>query len=237
MKPSPTVRTLTVQRQVFEQRLALVERADRRLVDARADHEVLDLEVLQVAPGHEADLAAELEAVVDVAAQVEVERQVVDLEGVRAPVGEPLAVQRQIELARLERDQVRELDAAGADPRRADDQDALVVEHDAHVVEDDALVADLDDTALNLDLGPHVAQAEVDRAEIEAPAHLRLLQRAAEAGADVRLALRVRDGVGRDEREQARADVAVDVGLDVLGREPGAERRRGRPASSSNRRR
>ena len=80
MKPSPTVRTLEIQRQVLEQRLALVERPHRRLVDARADHQVLDLEVLQVAPRHQADLAAQLEAVVDVAAHVEVERQVVDLE-------------------------------------------------------------------------------------------------------------------------------------------------------------
>ena len=53
-----------------------------------------------------------------------------------AAVGEPLAVQRQVELAGLERDQAGELDAPGAHARRADDQDALVVQHDAHVVQD-----------------------------------------------------------------------------------------------------
>ena len=134
------MRTLRSSAQVLQQRLALVERAHRRLVDARADHQVSDLEVLHVTPRHEPDLAAQLEAVVDVAAHVEVERQVVDLERVGAAVGEPLAVQRQVELAGLEGNQAGELDAPRAHARRADHQDALVVQHDAHVVKDDALV-------------------------------------------------------------------------------------------------
>ena len=133
-------------------------------------------------------------------------------------------MQRQIELARLERNQTGELDPARADAGGADHQHALVVEDDAHVVQDDAVVADLDDAALHGDLGPHVAQAKVDGAEIEPTAHLGLQQRPAHPRAHVRLALGVGHRVGRDEREQAGADVTVDVGLDVLGHEPRPQR-------------
>jgi hypothetical protein len=45
----------------------------------------------------------------------------------------------------------------------------------------------------------------------------------------VRLARHVRHRLGRDEGQQARADVTVDVGLDVLGANPGPQR--GVPAS------
>ncbi len=99
---------------------------------------------------------------------------------------------------------------------------------DLDVVEDDALVADLDDAALHLDLAAEVAQAKVDGVEIEAAADVGVEQRPPQVGPDVRLPLRVGDGVRRREGQEARADVAVDVGLEVLGDEPGAER--GAPA-------
>ena len=110
---------------------------------------------------------------------------------------------------------------------------ALIVQHHAHVVQDDAFVADLDDAALDLDLRAHVTQAKVDGAQIESAADVGLVQRAAHQRAHVRLAFRVRHGVGRDEREQARADVALDVGLDVLGHEPRAQL--GAPAEAHRR--
>ena len=128
----------------------------------------------------------------------------------------------------LEGKEVGELDAAGAHARGADDQHPLVVEQHLDVVEDDPLVADLDDAALDLHLAAEIAQAKVDRVEIEPTADVGAEQRATQVRPDMRLPLRVGDGVGRGVGEQARADVAVDVGLEVLGDEPRAER--GAPA-------
>ena len=91
-------------------------------------------------------------------------------------------------------------------------------------MEDDAVVADLDDAALHLHLAAEIAQAKVDRVEVEAAADVGVEQGPAQVGPDVRLPLRVGDGVGRGVGEEARADVAVDVGLEILGDEPGAER-------------
>ena len=109
-------------------------------------------------------------------------------------------------------------------PGGADDQQPLVVEEHLDVVEDDAVVADLDDAALHLHLAAEIAQAKVDGVEVEAPADVGVEQGPPQVGPDVRLALRVGDGVRRRVGQQARADVAVDVGLEVLGDEPGAER-------------
>ena len=213
-----------IEPQMLEQRLAVVKRQHRRFVDPRAQRQVLHLEGLQVAPRDEPHLAPQAETLLEVPLEIEVEGEVVDLEDAGAAVGEPLAVERQIEVARLEGEEVRELDAAGPHARGADDQQPLVVEEDLDVVKDDAVVADLDDAALHLHLAAEIAQAKVDGVEVEAAADVGVEQGPPQMGPDVRLPLRVGDGVGGGVGEQARADVAVDVGLQILGDEPGAER-------------
>ena len=91
-------------------------------------------------------------------------------------------------------------------------------------MEDDAVVADLDDAALHLHLAAEIAQAKVDGVEVEAAADVRVEQGPPQVGPDVRLPLRIGDGVGRRVGQEPRADVAVDVGLEILRDEPGAER-------------
>ena len=148
-----------IEAQLLEQRLAVVERPHRRLVDARPQRQVLDLEGLQVAPGDEAHLAAEAEALLEAPLEIEVERQVVDLEHAGAAVGEPLAVQRQIEVAGLEREQVGELDAAGAHAGGTHveiDQLRHVAPHVGRAVEraDERLLVERDRDAGHRDVGP-----------------------------------------------------------------------------------
>ena len=116
-----------VEAQILEQRLAVVERPHRRFVDPGPQRQVLHLEGLQVAPRDEPNLAPEAEALLEVPLEIEIEGEVVDLEDAGAAVGEPLAVERKVEVARLEGEEVGELDAAGAHPRGADDQQPLVV--------------------------------------------------------------------------------------------------------------
>ena len=132
-------------------------------------------------------------------------------------------MQREIDLAGLERHQALELHPPRTHAGGADGQRATVGERDLHVVENEAFVADLHDAAMDLDLVAEAAQPARDRAQVQAAANLGLLRGAAQPGAHVRAALRIGDRVGRDEGQQARADVAVDVGLDVGHREPWPE--------------
>ena len=172
---------------------------------------------MNVATRYDAHVAAQFKPVVEIAAEIEIERQIVDLERVRAPIGQLFPVQGKIHASDLKRHQMAELELARPHAGGADHQLALVVDEHANVPEQRARVRHLDHAALDLDMGAGVPETKRDCPETEPGGQRRVGQPSLDVGLDARASLRLRDRLASQIAEQAGADFSGQVGINGFG--------------------